>query len=314
MAVPSPKIHDRCQCRVESDITEIDAGCPVTVHVAAACAEGCDLGGQVVSIRDRDGIEMASGVLASGEDDAASVELSFAAPLAAGAHDYVAVLAETSNNGVVHRAPPAAFTVDAREHQTSVNAWDLPSAVAVGEPFRFKVGVRCTAGCNAAGRPVAVRDAEGNEVAAGVLGDGIWPGTTALHYLEMAAAGPSETGAHLWQIEVPASADGAPHAAGSAAVTLNVVPRPEFEVTIETVDSANQTPVRGARVVMHPYRATSDESGIARLRVARGDYTVLVSGRKHMPVRNRLEVNGNLTTRAELEPEPPPFDPDEGYY
>ena len=62
-----------------------------------------------------------------------------------------------------------------------------------------------------------------------------------------------------------------PHAEG-AANGMRVVSRPECLVTIEALDKESQTPLSGARVVMHPYRAVTDERGVAEVRVAKGAY------------------------------------------
>ena len=44
---------------------------------------------------------------------------------------------------------------------------------------------------------------------------------------------------------------------------LRVVSPPDCEITVEAFDREKQTPIKGARVVMHPYRAMTDENGIA---------------------------------------------------
>ena len=61
-------------------------------------------------------------------------------------------------------------------------------------------------------------------------------------------------------------------------VVVRVVSAPDCEVTVRALDREKQTPIKGARVVMHPYRAVTDENGVAKVRVARGQYDILVSG------------------------------------
>jgi len=49
----------------------------------------------------------------------------------------------------------------------------------------------------------------------------------------------------------------------------------------------------------------TDENGIARVRVARGQYDILVSGPKYMPACASVEVTAEIITSAELEADQP---------
>ena len=88
---------------------------------------------------------------------------------------------------------------------------------------------------------------------------------------------------------------------------------PDCEVTVRAVDKEKQTPIKGARVVMHPYRALTDDSGIARVRVAKGQYDILVSGSHYLPVCTRVEITADTTTSAELDADQPWAPPDEDF-
>ena len=102
-----------------------------------------------------------------------------------------------------------------------------------------------------------------------------------------------------------------PHDAGAAAMAIRVVPAPDCEVTVEAVDRENQLPIKDAHVVMHPYRATTDENGIAKVKVTKGRYDILVSGSKYVAISIPAEVTADIATRAELDVEPPWDSPDE---
>jgi hypothetical protein len=102
-----------------------------------------------------------------------------------------------------------------------------------------------------------------------------------------------------------------PHAAGSLPLNVRVVTAPDCEVTIRAVDRENQTPIEYALVVMHPYRAVTDDNGIARVRVARGQYDILVSGSRYLPACASVEVTADLITSAELAADQPWTPPDE---
>jgi hypothetical protein len=92
-------------------------------------------------------------------------------------------------------------------------------------------------------------------------------------------------------------------------MAVRVVRAPDCEVTVEAVDRENQRPIEGASVVMHPYRAVTDEKGVARIKVTRGRYDILVSGPRYVPVSIPAEVTADMVTRAELDEELP-WDPD----
>lgn len=64
---------------------------------------------------------------------------------------------------------------------------------------------------------------------------------------------------------------------------------------------------------MHPYRAVTDESGWAEMRVAKGQYRLLVSQSKYLARSLAFEVMGDVRTTAELDLAPA-TDPNDMYY
>ena len=91
------------------------------------------------------------------------------------------------------------------------------------------------------------------------------------------------------------------HTGGRARFGVRVVPAPECRVTVVALDAESRTPVEGARVVAHPYRAVTDERGTAELQVPAGEYRLFVSGRGCIPFRFDGAVTADTTIRAELE-------------
>ncbi len=188
-------------------------------------------------------------------------------------------------------------------HATRIVVWDTPAAVECGASLRLKVGVKCTAECRAAGWRVEIRDAEGRSVASAAVGDVPWPGTAALYYAELELRAPNTAGLHAWEAVLEpegAAVDRPAHAAASAQFHVRAVPAPECVVKVVAVDAASRAPVRGARVVVHPYRAVTDAEGVAELRVPKGAYRLFVSGRDYFPFRSDGEVSADVTIRAEL--------------
>jgi hypothetical protein len=196
-------------------------------------------------------------------------------------------------------------------HAPELTVWDVPSAIVAGERFKAMVGLRCSGGCNVGGRELGLYDQQGTLVGGVKLGREVWPGTEALYFAEVAATAPPENGSYQWEVKIAGWDSKVPHAAGSVPVALRVVDPPDCVVTVKAVDRESQAPIQGACVVMHPYRATTDESGIAKVRVARGQYDILVSGARHIPVYTSVEVTADLTTSAELDAEQPWANPEE---
>ena len=190
-------------------------------------------------------------------------------------------------------------------HATNVVAWDVPSAIVAGERFRMKVGITCEHGCDCANRAFEVHDHEGAVVVSGAVSGDIWPGTTGLCVSEVELVAPAAEGLYMWTVTGNADAgEEIPHAAVSISVGVRVVGRPEYVVRIEAVDEAAQTPLTGARVVMHPYRTVTDDRGIAEVRVAKGSYQLFVSQTRYTTLGLPIDVTADMTARAELNLEP----------
>jgi hypothetical protein len=305
MAGKAVVTHGECTCAVEVDPGEVDAGAELTVTVRAACLHGCDLTGQSVAIRDWDDVELASGQLGEPDDETyVTGTLVLRAPLEVGEHVYRAVLTAHEMDGIRHEEVTTEFPIVVVSHAASVNVWGLPSAIAAGERFSFKVGTKCSAGCKLAGRALRVLDHDGGEIAAASLREDVWPGTGALYFAEVDAQAPHTAGDYQWRIETPGSDAGAPHAAGACTFAVTVVEPPHHEVTVEAFDSEKQTPIKGAHVLLHPYRALTDEHGVAKVKVAKGRYTLFVSGFNYSGHESIIDVRSDVTARAELTVEP----------
>jgi hypothetical protein len=189
-------------------------------------------------------------------------------------------------------------------HTTNVAVWDIPSAVVAGERFRVKVGVKCADECDLTNAGFGIVDEQGTQLATGTLPGDLWPGSTGLYVAEVELVAPTTEGLYTWSVTIPASEAEIPHAAGSASFGIRVVSQPDYLVTIEAVDEADHAPLRGARVVMHPYRAVTDDRGIAEVRVAKGSYQLFVSQTRYITLGLPIEVHADMTARAELSVEP----------
>ncbi len=305
MAAKAARTHGQCTCTVEASPSEVDAGAELTVTARVSCPHGCDLRGQSVRIRNQDDAELASVELTAFDGEAyVTSALVLRAPLEVGEHIYRAVLAAQEKDGIFHEETSTEFSFAARPHAASVNVWGLPPAITAGERFRLTVGVKCSAGCKLTGRPLSIFDHDDAQVGAASLLDDVWPGTSALYFAEVEAKAPLTAGDYKWQVKTLRSDLSVPHASGSCTFAVKIVAPPDHEVTVEAFDSETRTPIKGAHVLLHPYRALTDESGVAKVKVAKGTYKLFVSGFKHIAYQNIIDVAGDVTIRAELTEEP----------
>ena len=276
------------KCVVDVSPEVVDAGSEMTLVAELLPATASDLRGQKLVIKDHAGAAVGSMEL-TGE----VVEFVVKAPATPGAYTWSAVYAQTST--------PISFMV--KSHTTSVVVWDIPSAIAAGETFRAKIGIKCSSECPFANRTFAIHDHEGKQVSTGTLSEERWPGTS-LYSAEVELGAPADVGLYTWNINCPQSDAGLPHDTGSTSFGIRVVRKPEYVVTVEAIDKETQTPLSGARIVMHPYRAVTDERGVAKLMVAKGEYKLFVSQTRYVTLGLPVEVTNDMTARAELEREP----------
>jgi hypothetical protein len=164
--------------------------------------------------------------------------------------------------------------------------------------------MKCSSECDLTNSHFGIYDHEGTRVATGTLPDDRWSGTTGLYVAEVELEAPAAEGLYTWSVKGPESDVEISHAEDSVSFGVRVVSHPEYVVTVETVDQANQTPLNGARVAMHPYKAVTDERGIAEMRVAKGAYKLFVSQTRYLTFGLPVEVDADMTTRAELYLEP----------
>ena len=185
-------------------------------------------------------------------------------------------------------------------HSTHIVVWDAPSTIECGKKFSIKFGVKCSSDCRPDDWVLEVHNHDGKKLASTTLSDHAWPDTTALYYTEVELTAPDTEGLHTWEAKAPMAGLDISHSECVTSFKVRVVAAPECILTIEAIDRESQTPVKGSRVVVHPYRAVTDESGLAELRVPKGEYRLFVSGKNYFPFRSDNEVKTDMTIRAEL--------------
>lgn len=198
---------------------------------------------------------------------------------------------------------PNASTEGTAAHRRQIVVWDVPSAVAAGATFRVKVGVKCTRECRADRWLVEIRDHEGRTLATGAVGAASWPGTAALHYVELALQAPAAEGLQTWEARVAASdavADASAHAASSERFNVRTAPQPECRLKVIAIDAQDRTPVAGAHVVAHPFRVSADAFGVAEIDLPKGAYRLFVSRHGYLPFRVDGKLDADTTIEAPL--------------
>ena len=288
-------------CRIEVSPREVDAEGDLTLKGELSCSSADDLRGQSVLIADHDGglVETIELTGFDGESNATG-EVVVKAPVRPGTHVWRAVGPAHAQGSVSREDASTSFSFTVKPHATRVVVWDAPPTVERGKRFGIKLGVNCPFECRPKGWAVDVSDHEGKRQATLTLSDVPWPGTATLYYAEVDLTAPDAEGLLSWEARAPGSGAEVPHAEGCARFGVRVVPPPECLVTVFAVDAERHTPVRGAKVVMHPYRAMTDERGVAEVRVPKGAYRLFVSGPNHVPFRRDGEMTTDVTIRAEL--------------
>ena len=305
MAAPSEETRGHTTCAVTVSPDVADAGAELTLTTKVSSIPARDLRGHVVVLRDAAGADVGSVELIDFDGEANhGGPLIIKAPLAVGQHIWLAVCPTAAIHGESHTetSTPVAFTV--KPHPTHLVAWDVPSAVEAGGTFRLNVGIKCSNECDLSNARFGVYDHDGALVATSALAGDRWPGTSALHVAEVQLQAPRAAGLYTWTVKGPRADSDIPHAEGSVSLGVQVVSPPDYIVTVEAVDSIAQTPIGGARVVMHPYRAVTNERGVAEVRVARGDYKLFVSQTGYLTFGLPVAVTADVSARAELAPEP----------
>ncbi len=287
-------------CRIEVSPREVDADGDLTLkgHVSLSSAD--DRPRHHVLIEDDDGglVETIELTRFDGESNQTG-EVVVTAPVRSGTHVWRAVC-PAQQGSVSDEDASTSFSFTVKPHATRIVVWDAPPTVERGKRFGIKLGVKCPFECRPKGWAVDVCDHEGKRQATATLSDAPWPGTGTLYYAEVDLPAPDAEGLFSWTAKAPGSGAEIPHAEGTARFGVRVVPPPECRVTVVAVDAERHTPVSGAKVVMHPYRAVTDERGVVEVRVPRGAYRVFVSGPNHVPFRQDGEMTTDVTIRAEL--------------
>ena len=284
----------------------VDAGSEMTLHARVSCSPSGDLVGHSLKVKDAVGADAGALELVDIDDDDENAigTLSLKAPLRTGEHIWSVLSPAVVRDGVSFpdASKTIAFTV--KPHTTRVLAWDIPSTVVAGDKFTIKIGIKCSSECAFVDKVFEIYDHEGAKIASGTLPGDISPGTSALYFATVELKAPSSADLYRWSVRSAGKDLERPHAEGAAEFSVRVVDRPGCVVTVEAVDRVSREPIAGAQVALHPYKAVTDERGLAEIRVAKGAYDLFVAKPKYLTLGLPVEVTADMTARAELDLEP----------
>lgn len=294
------KAHETSTSMIGASSARFDAGADMALKVRVLCPSACDLRGNTVTIMAQDAavkqIELGFFDGTANQTDVVVVK----APTMPGEYTWTAVFPAQEKEGVLHEESSAPFSFTVKPHATSMAIWDVPSPVAIGARFRIKVGVKCSAECSLEAKKIEVYNAEGKKVATGTLSSVPWSGTNALYWAEVELEAPSTEGRYTWTVRFPKPDLGLPHEECAGTFAFATAKPPEHVVTVEVIDKDKRTPIKGAQVVLHPYRGCTDDAGVTRLRVPKGEYTVRVFTDNYVDFQTSIEVTANAALKAEL--------------
>ncbi len=281
--------------------SEVDAGSDITLMLQIECALKCTLEGQI-KIEDAAGVVIKELALVSSEEQTNGTdEFVVKAPIWPGKYSWSASATCKNEEGILHVASPVSFSFTVKPHATSLAVWDIPSPVVIGSPFKIKVGVQCSAGCKLAGQCVAVVTQEGLQMGTATLGEGPWADTNTLYWAEADVAAPGSEGVFEWTVKFAQPNLEMAHAEGSYPFAFTAAKPPDHVVTVQVVDKEEKTPVPNALVMLYPYRGTTDERGVAKIGVSRGEYELRVPKMdKWKSYWTNIKVEQDLDVKAEL--------------
>ena len=307
MVTEEVEAHETSTHMAKAAPSEVDARADMALKVGVSCPEARDLGGSMVRIVAQDGA-LAKEVELSEFDGTVNQTDEFVvkAPNEPGEYRWTAVFPAQEKEGILHEESSTLFSFTVKPHSTSIAVWDVPSPIAFNDKFKIKVGVQCSSKCNLTDKEIRIYARRGKKVATGALGGVPWPGTSALYWAEVELEAPGVEGRYRWRVKFPKPDLELPHDEASYHFGFTTARPPEHVVTVEVIAQDTKTPVKNAHVLLrphggYPYRGYTDEGGVAKLEVAKGEYKLYASkGDEYQTFQMTVEITDDATIKAEL--------------
>ncbi len=284
---------------------EFDAGTNIALKVNLSCPSSCDLRGNIVNIIAQDvvvkEIELTEFDGMANETE----EFVMKAPIRLGRYTWTAAFPAQKKRGLLHGESSAPFSFIVKPHATSITVWDIPCPIVLNTKFELKVGVNCSAECELTGKKIEIHDQEGGKLANEKLGGVPWPATSALYWANVELKAPSIKGYYRWTAMFSKPDLALPHDGTFCTFGFATASPPENMVTIEVIDKNTKTAIRNARVFLcshgdYPYRNLTDDCGVARVSVPKGEYSICVSKDEYETFEITAKISRDIAIKVGL--------------
>ncbi len=286
---------------VEPFAPEIEAAAAASMSVRIRCSHGCDLGRAPLRVESAGETVSTIELTSRGAEAWAEARLALRAPPRVGEWTCSVVAPGLVIEGIHHAEARLEVTSSVLPHTTSLAVWGVPSPFT-GSAFRVTVGVKCSAGCDMAGRAVEVLDEKGAPLATGTLGDGPRAGTSAVYAADVELSAPATPGVFTRTARFAGTEDGVPHLGASASFTFRSLDPPEHVVAVRVVPKGFEPRAAGIEVWVGAYRGETDALGVARVGVPKGTFEISAWRVDLEPTSKHFDVTCDTEVELVIEP------------
>jgi hypothetical protein len=275
MPTNEPQIHETNLELSESVPPEVAVGTEIAVKVKVWCPCGCDLRGGSVTVKAAEETVATAELTEINDGRSETSGLTIKVPAQLGEYAWSILVPRRKVRGILHKRSSVPISFRTIPHATSLAVWANPSPVVIGDPFKIKVGAKSSGACELRGAQIEIQDETGARIGVGTLGDTPWVDTGALYWTEVDLAAPMKEGVVSWSARFAPSALKIPHDGSSAEFSFAAVRPPEHSVTVRVIEKDTGVPIPNAQVRLGAYMASTDESGLAKLKTSGGTYDVI---------------------------------------
>lgn len=248
---------------------EVIAGTKIDVVLRLSCSDGCDLNHAHISIINFNANPSTRNLTQS--EPQACIKCELTAAKQAGTSNWKIQFPQQELAGFMHEATEINLTSLILPHRTSIAVWNIPSP-SLGSSFKVAVGVKCSAGCDLSGKQVEIKDESGLRHGAGVLGTRPRPGTEALYETELCLNAQTHLGIFPYIAFFAADNMKCEHHAAIGRFSIRTLEPAEHIVTVRFLRENTDIALSNIDVWIGEYKALTNESGVARVHVPRGDF------------------------------------------
>jgi hypothetical protein len=278
---------------------EVAVGADLVLQVRASGATR-GLGGGHIEVVAGEKIVATAELIALRDNVNETAPFTVTAPVRVGAFSWLICFPPQMIGGIRYGQTVLPISSQTKPHWTSLSVWAVPSPVQIANRFSITVGAKSSGACLLGGARIEIRDDTGTVVGETMLGQTPWSGSDALYWTEVVLAGPSREGLQCWSAAFAATDLELPHLGSSAEFSFTAVKPPEHRVAVTIIEGDAATPVERTEVALGPYRAATDNSGVAQIEVPGGTYELAVWKSGFKAAVRTVEIAADASVRFEL--------------